>query len=110
MYVIFVCIYYFHAGFKISEISADISAIFRVSVNIDTIYPSDISFNGNFEIFLYLSAIFRRYIGILPIFRDISRYIGTVHGVGTVHEQYISGHCSLFHKNCCLGGSNPAQN
>ena len=26
--------------------------IFRVSVNIDTIYPSDISFNGNFGIFL----------------------------------------------------------
>ena len=82
------------AVFKISEISADNSVIFRVSVNIDTIYPSDISFNGNFGIFLQLSVIFRRYIGILPIFRDISRYIGTVHGADTVHEQYISGHCS----------------
>ena len=80
--------------FKISEISADISAIFRVSVNIDMIYPSDISFNGNFGIFLQLSAIFRRYIGILPIFWDISRYIGTVHRADTVHEQYISGHYS----------------
>ena len=80
--------------FKISKISADISAIFRVSVNIDTIYPFDISFNGNFGIFLQLSVIFRRYIGILSIFRDISRYIGTVHGTDTVHEQYISGHCS----------------
>ena len=38
--------------FKISEISANILAIFRVSVNIDTIYPFDISFNGNFGIFL----------------------------------------------------------
>ena len=46
--------------------------IFRVSANIDTIYPSDISFNGNFcnywRFFVDIS-VFYRFFGIFP---DIS--------------------------------------
>ena len=66
--------YWLCAGFKISEISADISAIFRVSANIDTIYPliyrsTEISdFFCNYRRFFADISVFYRFFGIFPDF------------------------------------------
>ena len=57
-------------GFKISEISADISAIFRVSVNTDTIYPLDnrpteiSKFFGNYRRYFADISVFYRFFAI----------------------------------------------
>ena len=56
-------------GFEISVDMTDISRIYHMSVKVDTIYPIDGSININFGHFSEFSAIYRRYIGILPIYQ-----------------------------------------
>ena len=58
------CVGVFCAVFKISEISTDISAIFRVSVNTDTIYPSD---NRPTEISEFFCS-YRRHFADISVF------------------------------------------
>ena len=61
--------------FKISKISADISSIFRVSVNVNTIYPSDnrsteiSEFFCNYRLYFADISVFYQFLGIFP---DIS--------------------------------------
>ena len=81
-------------GFKISEISADISAIFRVSVNTDTIYPLDnrpteiSKFFGSYRRYFADISVFYRFFAIFP---DISvLFMEPVLFMNST----ISGHCS----------------
>ena len=80
--------------FKISEISVDISAIFRVSVNINTIYPSynrstEISeFFGNYRRYFADISVFYLFFGIFP---DISELFTEP---TLFMNSHISGYCS----------------
>ena len=82
------------AVFKISEISADISVIFRVSVNIDTIYPSDnrsmeiSNFFCNYWRYFADISVFYQFFGIFP---DISALFTEP---TLFMNSHISGHCS----------------
>ena len=81
--------------FKISEISADISAIFRVSVNTDTIYPSD---NRSTEISDFFCN-YRRYFADISVFYRFFRiFIADISVLFTeptlFMNSHISGHCS----------------
>ena len=80
--------------FKISKILADISAKFRVSVNTDTIYPSD---NRSTEISDFFCT-YRRYFADISVFY---RFFGIFPDISILFTEptlfmnsHISGHCT----------------